>query len=170
MKSHADLWPEITSFENLYAAFRRARAGKHGRGDVAGFECDLDRNLLTLHAVYCSGEGNVPKRRIRGQSGGKVNRHVAPRRVKQIDLPELDRYVSLALRDALPRKLESDGGAWYADLPGFPGVWARGASARECLDGLEEILREWLSLKLADGDRDIPVVDEIALTVLTSRR
>lgn len=48
MKSHANLWPRVTSFENLYEAFRRARAGKRGRPDVAAFEFDLEQNLLQL--------------------------------------------------------------------------------------------------------------------------
>ncbi|MBI3824417.1 MAG: RNA-dependent DNA polymerase [Candidatus Rokubacteria bacterium] len=48
MKSHANLWPRITSFENLYEAFRRARKGKRCRADVAAFEFDLESNLLTL--------------------------------------------------------------------------------------------------------------------------
>ena len=48
MKSHASLWPTITSFENLYEAFRRARKGKRVRLDVATFEFDLERNLLDL--------------------------------------------------------------------------------------------------------------------------
>ena len=48
MKSHADLWPRVTSFENLWQAFRRARLGKRGRPDVAAFEFDLEWNLLGL--------------------------------------------------------------------------------------------------------------------------
>lgn len=49
MKSHADLWPRVTSFENLYQAFRRARVAKRGRADVAAFEFDLEGNLFRLH-------------------------------------------------------------------------------------------------------------------------
>ncbi|MBI2371093.1 MAG: Retron-type reverse transcriptase, partial [Deltaproteobacteria bacterium] len=48
MKSHTNLWPRITSFENLYEAFRRARKGKRARPDVAAFEFDLERHLLSL--------------------------------------------------------------------------------------------------------------------------
>jgi hypothetical protein len=35
VKSYRDLWPRITSFENLYLAFRRARRGKRDRAEVA---------------------------------------------------------------------------------------------------------------------------------------
>ena len=48
MKSHANLWPRVTSFENLYEAFRQARKGKRGRPDVAAFEFALESNLLGL--------------------------------------------------------------------------------------------------------------------------
>lgn len=48
MKSHANLWPRVTSFENLYRAFRRARRGKRLREGVARFEFDLERNLFEL--------------------------------------------------------------------------------------------------------------------------
>ena len=46
MKSHTNLWPRVTSFENLYGAFRRARLGKRSRPDVAAFELDLERRHL----------------------------------------------------------------------------------------------------------------------------
>jgi predicted RNase H-like HicB family nuclease len=81
----------------------------------------------------------------------------------------VDRYVTVAMRSAVPRQLEETG-RWYADLHGFPGVWADGDSAKECLDTLDEVLREWLFVKLDDGDRDIPVVDEIDLLALLHQR
>jgi predicted RNase H-like HicB family nuclease len=80
----------------------------------------------------------------------------------------LDRYVSVAMRSVEPRRLE--GGRWYADLPKLPGVWADGESVKECLDTLDEVLREWLFVKLEDGDRDVPVIDEIDLTALLRQR
>ncbi len=55
MKSHADLWPRITSFENLYDAFRRARKGKRTRPDVATFEFELESNLLALQRELTEG-------------------------------------------------------------------------------------------------------------------
>ena len=48
MRSHANLWPRVTSFENLYEAFRQARKGKRARPDVAAFEFDLERHLFDL--------------------------------------------------------------------------------------------------------------------------
>jgi predicted RNase H-like HicB family nuclease len=76
----------------------------------------------------------------------------------------LDRYVAVAMRAAIPRQLEGE--TWYAELPNFPGVWADAPSPKQCLDTLEEVLRDWLLLKIVDQDRDIPVVDEIDLNRL----
>lgn len=55
MKSYANLWPEITSFENLYEAFLRARRGKRTRPDVADFEFNLEPNLLLLQRELLDG-------------------------------------------------------------------------------------------------------------------
>jgi hypothetical protein len=55
VKSHANLWPRVTSFENLYEAFRRARLGKRTRPDVAAFELDLEHNLLGLQEDLLGG-------------------------------------------------------------------------------------------------------------------
>lgn len=94
------------------------------------------------------------------------NLDVEPEVSRPIYLPAeiLDRYTSVAMREVIPRQLED--GTWYADLPKFPGVWADGRSPKNCLDILEEVFREWLILKIADVDRDIPVVDDIDLNLL----
>lgn len=71
---------------------------------------------------------------------------------------ELEPYIARALRGVKPRKLE---GRWYADLEAFPGVWADGSSPGECLATLADVLHEWLLVKIAHRDRDIPVIDHI---------
>ena len=48
MKTHKHLYPQITSFDNLYLAFRAARKGKRAREDIAEFEFNLEENLLDL--------------------------------------------------------------------------------------------------------------------------
>jgi predicted RNase H-like HicB family nuclease len=85
---------------------------------------------------------------------------------KQYDA-EVDRYVAMAMRKATPERTESN--KWYCALSPFPGVWAEGDSVKECLDTLEEVLREWLILKIVDGDNDMPVVDDIDLSVVSRR-
>lgn len=48
MKTFKKLYPRIYSFENLYRSFPAARKGKRDRMAVAGFELDLEQNLLAL--------------------------------------------------------------------------------------------------------------------------
>ncbi|HLE91087.1 MAG TPA: reverse transcriptase/maturase family protein [Anaerolineales bacterium] len=50
MKTYKHLYPQIASFENLYLAFKAARRGKRSRPDVAGFEYNLEENLLALQS------------------------------------------------------------------------------------------------------------------------
>ena len=50
MKTYKHLYPQITAFENLYLAFRKARRGKRARPDVASFEFDLEANLIRLQS------------------------------------------------------------------------------------------------------------------------
>jgi predicted RNase H-like HicB family nuclease len=79
----------------------------------------------------------------------------------------MNRYISVALRPALPR--QTDDGQWYCALDLFPGVWAQEPSPKECLDTLAEVLKEWLVLKIVDKDCDIPVVDYIDLATVSRR-
>ncbi|HSF82804.1 MAG TPA: reverse transcriptase/maturase family protein [Anaerolineales bacterium] len=48
MKTYRQLYPQITAFENLRRAFKKAARGKRKRPDVAGFEYRLEANLLAL--------------------------------------------------------------------------------------------------------------------------
>ncbi len=75
----------------------------------------------------------------------------------------LENYKKSAMRRASLKQLED--GAWFAELPGFPGVWADGASPEVALATLEEVLGEWLALKITDKDQDIPIIDRINLNV-----
>ena len=48
MKVFDHLYEEVTSFENLYLAYRKAAKGKRGQPPVAAFEFDLEANLWQL--------------------------------------------------------------------------------------------------------------------------
>lgn len=48
MKRIGNLWPRVTSFENLLEASRRASAGKRTRGDVAAFQLNLETEMFQL--------------------------------------------------------------------------------------------------------------------------
>ncbi len=48
MRRSGNLWSELTSFENLYCAARKARRGKRAKAPTEAFEFDLERNLIEL--------------------------------------------------------------------------------------------------------------------------
>lgn len=71
--------------------------------------------------------------------------------------PQLAPYIALAIPRARVTELEP--GHWFAEFDGaFPGVWADGASREECLAVLADALHEWLIVKAAHGDNDLPVL------------
>jgi predicted RNase H-like HicB family nuclease len=66
-------------------------------------------------------------------------------------------YIQKALEKAEYKKI--DDGSWFAEIPGFEGVWANGTKVEECRKELIEVLEEWLILKLRDGD-PLPVLNK----------
>ena len=74
VKRYGDLYPKIVSFENLFTAYRKVAKGKRGQPCVAGFEFELEANLLRLQAelqdhtyrsgAYYSFHIHDPKRRL----------------------------------------------------------------------------------------------------------
>jgi predicted RNase H-like HicB family nuclease len=72
-------------------------------------------------------------------------------------------YAELAVRHA--NVVQEDGG-WLATIEGFPGVWAKESSQKEALDVLEEVVFEWVLLKIHDEDRDLPVLGSLDLNTL----
>ncbi len=65
-------------------------------------------------------------------------------------------YISLAMQRAEFEQL--DDGTIYAEIPGFQGVWAEGGSVQEAHEELEEVLQEWIELRLPNEDLYIPTV------------
>jgi len=65
-------------------------------------------------------------------------------------------YCQKVIEKAEYKKLED--GTWFAEIPGFSGVWANGKTVEECRKELFTVLEEWIVLKLRDGDA-IPEVD-----------
>ena len=64
MKTYKNLYSQVYDFGHLYRAFRAARKGKRNRVEVAGFEFDLEPNLLALETEL---------REQRYQPGGYTN-------------------------------------------------------------------------------------------------
>ena len=55
MKSYRNLWPEVTSLENLFLAARQARKGKRTKNACAAFEFHLEREVFDLHRALVEG-------------------------------------------------------------------------------------------------------------------
>ena len=72
-------------------------------------------------------------------------------------------YCRKAIQKAEYRKL--DDGTWFADIPGFRGIWANGGTIEECRKELIDVLEEWLVFKLRDND-PIPIIDGLKIEIL----
>jgi predicted RNase H-like HicB family nuclease len=70
-------------------------------------------------------------------------------------------YISKAMTGA-QYKMLSDDGSWYGEIPGFNGAWANCDTIEECRTELEEVLEEWLLLRIS-LNLDVPVVDGVDL-------
>jgi predicted RNase H-like HicB family nuclease len=71
-------------------------------------------------------------------------------------------YIATAMARARFELLKS--GLILGTIPGFNGVWAEGRSLDACRNELQEVLEDWIVLKLRDGDR-LPMVGKQMLKV-----
>ena len=74
----------------------------------------------------------------------------------------LIQYIQKTLEMAQYKMLEDK--SWFAEIPGFEGVWANAGTVEECRKELVEVLEEWLILKIRDRDK-IPEVDGVQIKV-----
>jgi predicted RNase H-like HicB family nuclease len=72
----------------------------------------------------------------------------------------LTRYITEAMKRARYRLL--DDGQYFGEIPGLQGVWSSERSLDQCRTVLQEVLEEWLFLKIRDKDR-IPRMGRIDL-------
>jgi predicted RNase H-like HicB family nuclease len=42
---------------------------------------------------------------------------------------------------------------YYGEIPGFSGVWSNGKDLETCRKELQEVLEEWVLLKVRQGDK-----------------
>jgi predicted RNase H-like HicB family nuclease len=74
----------------------------------------------------------------------------------------LTSYIHEAMKRAAYKLLED--GTHFAEIPELPGVWANGDTLEACRQELQEVLEDWLLLKLRDNDDDIPALQGISLS------
>jgi len=73
----------------------------------------------------------------------------------------LTRYIHEAMRRARFKTI--DNGTCFGEIPGLAGVWANEPTSRACREVLQEVLEEWLVLKIRDND-PIPRLGRIGLS------
>jgi len=71
-------------------------------------------------------------------------------------------YCEKAIEKAEYKKLED--GTWFAEIPGFQGVWANSNTVEACRKELITVLEEWLILKLRDQN-SIPEINGLRLEI-----
>lgn len=81
-------------------------------------------------------------------------------RTKYLPEQTVNAYVDAAMRRVDVRKIED--GSFFAEIPGFSGVWASNPDLELCAAELREVLLDWLVLKIEQNDRDIPVLNGLA--------
>ena len=72
----------------------------------------------------------------------------------------LTRYIQEAMRKAQYKILEDR--KYFGEIPGLDGVWAGERTLDRCREVLQEVLEEWLVLKIRDHD-PIPRIGRIDL-------
>ncbi len=62
----------------------------------------------------------------------------------------ITQYIQAQFKKVRYKILED--GTYFGEIPGLKGVWASAKNLEDCRRGLQEVLEEWILLKLADGD------------------
>ena len=60
-------------------------------------------------------------------------------------------YINKTLRTAKYKILEN--GTYFGEIPNIKGVWANARNLEDCRKELEEVLEDWLLLKVRDRER-----------------
>ncbi len=74
----------------------------------------------------------------------------------------LSRYIQEAMKRARYKTL--DDGTYFGQISGLAGVWANERRLDRCREVLQEVLEEWLILKIRDHD-SIPRLGWVGLSV-----
>ena len=80
----------------------------------------------------------------------------------------LSEYIRAAMSRARYEILPDDA-SYYGQIPGFQGVWANADTLDECRTELEEVLGEWILLRVADH-LPLPAVGKVRLRVRYTKK
>jgi len=76
----------------------------------------------------------------------------------------IERWAVAAASQAKVRAINDPEGL-IATVAGIDGAWGFGNSSEEALEDLQSVLIDWATLKLQDGDEDIPSMEGLHLVV-----
>jgi predicted RNase H-like HicB family nuclease len=82
-------------------------------------------------------------------------------------MPILTAFISAAMREAKYKMLED--GSFFGEIPSCPGVWSNKRSLEECREELQEVLEEWLIIKLRDRDT-LPQIGGVDLNTAVAEK
>jgi predicted RNase H-like HicB family nuclease len=72
-------------------------------------------------------------------------------------------YITAAMKQAHYEILEDDK-SYYGEIPGFDGVYANAATLESCREELDEVLEEWILLRVSNK-LPLPTIDGITLEI-----
>ena len=75
----------------------------------------------------------------------------------------LTNYIQAAMRQA-QYEILADDGTFYGEVPGFDGVYANADKLETCREELEEVLEEWILLRVS-RNLPLPIVEGIELVI-----
>jgi predicted RNase H-like HicB family nuclease len=75
----------------------------------------------------------------------------------------LTSYIKAAMRQANYEILPEDK-TYYGEIPGFTGVYANCDTLEACRDELEEVLEEWILLRVS-RNLSLPVIEGLELRI-----
>lgn len=75
----------------------------------------------------------------------------------------LTKYIQAAMDNARYEILPDDG-SYYGEIPGFEGIYANTTKLEACREELQEVLEEWLLLRIS-RHLPLPPVDGINLNI-----
>ncbi len=80
-------------------------------------------------------------------------------------MPILTAFTEAAMHEAKYKILKD--GTFYGAIPSCPGVWSNEETLERCREVLQEVLEEWLILKLRDRE-PLPKIGEIDLNTVVA--
>ncbi len=72
-------------------------------------------------------------------------------------------YIRAAMHRAKYEILPEDG-VFYGEIPECQGVWVTGDTLEGCRDELQEVLEDWILVRLTDG-LSLPIIEGINLNL-----